>query len=168
MYRGFQGTWSELGRGKKEEDTFMARVWWACTLGRKMFQKHIQQLRRREQFSHGNDPETSLSAARESKKILNPCVLSRTPMGVPQAREGQAQTCKRCFSLLDLQREKEDGPGLQHTTPAWVLAGVRRCHPAPEDKTSLPQLDKSSLWSQGSYRLIGQGTGTEVPVNMDK
>lgn len=118
MYRGCQGTWSELGRGKKEEDMFMARAWWACSLGRKTFQKHIQQIWHREQFSHVNDPKTSLSAARESKKILNSCALSRTPMGVPEAREGQAQTCKRCFSLLDLQREKEDGPGLQHPTPA--------------------------------------------------
>lgn len=170
MYRGCQGAWSELGRVKKEEDTPMAEVWWACTLGRKMmFQKHLEQLRHREGFSCGNGPKTSVSAARESKKILNPCALSRTSMCVPQPRESQVQTCKRCFSLLDLQRGREDGPGLQHPMPAWSSCrGMRGCRPAPEDKTSLSQLDKSSFWRQGSYRLVGQGTGTGVPVNMDE
>lgn len=99
-----------------------------------------------EGFSYGNGPKTFVSAARESKKILDPCALSKITMGAPQPTESQAQTCKSCFSLLDLQRE--DGPGLRHPTLAWrSCRGVRRCCPAPEGKASLSQLDKCSLWS---------------------
>ena len=77
MHRGCQGTWSELGRGKKEEDTLMAKVWWACTLGRKMlFQKHLQQLQHREGFSYGNGPKRHLSLLPEKVRkywIPVPC-----------------------------------------------------------------------------------------------
>jgi len=112
----------------------MAEMRRACTRGRKMVsQKHLQQLRHREGFSSENGPKTSVSAAGESKKTLNPCALPRTLLVVPQPGEGQAQTCQRCFSLLDLQREREDGPGLQHPTPAWrSCRGMRTCRPAPE------------------------------------
>lgn len=90
--------------------------------GRKMpFGKHLQGLWHREGFTYGNGPKTCVSAARERKEILNPCALSRTPMGVPQPGDSQAQTCKRCLSLLDLQGEKEDGAGLQHPVDKSML-----------------------------------------------
>lgn len=99
-------------------------------------------------------------------RIPVPC--ARILMGVPQPRESQAQNCKSCFSLLVLQREREDGLILQHPTPAWsICRGMRRRRSVPEDEISLSQLEKLSLLSQGIHRLVGQGTGTEVPVNMN-
>lgn len=61
-----------------------------------------------------------------------------------------------------------EGRSLQHSTPAWSSCrGVRKCHSDPEEEISLSQLDKLSLLSQGVHRLVGQGTGSEVPVNMN-
>lgn len=162
-------TRSDLGRRKEEEETLTPNCW-ACTPGRMLlFQKHLQQLQHREGFSHGNSPKTYVSAARESKTIQNPCVPCKDPDGSPSA-QGMSGTdqdnCKKCFSLLVLQRERQEV--CQHPTPAWSsCGGVRGRRSDPENEITLSQLDKLSLLSQGIHRLVGQGTGTEVPVNMN-
>lgn len=123
MYRSCQVTWSDLRRGKEEEETRQPN-WWACTPRRMMlFQKHLWQLQHKEGFSYGNSPKTYVSAARESKTIQNPCILCKDPDGCPsgQGKSGTDQdNCKRCFSLLVLQREREEVCSTQHLHGAYV------------------------------------------------
>lgn len=101
MYRGCQGTWSELRRRKKEEDMLMAEVWWACTLGRKMlFQRLLQQLWHREGFGCGNGPETSVSAAWESWENTESMCPVQDSDGCPSAQGKSGTNLQEVFQPL--------------------------------------------------------------------
>lgn len=158
MYRSCQRTWPELGRGKKEDETPTAKAWWAWCWSEICCFK-----------STYNSSDTGRDSAVEvvlrhlcllPEKILNSCLgpwwVSLSPEKV------RHRPARGVLSLRDLQRERSAAPNS-------YMEALQRCEemsPSSWGQSSLSELDKSSLGSQGSYRLVGQGTGTEMPVNM--